>query len=61
MLVIAAWNDVRVSRGADSQMSTMLNGSEHKVPGEVVDALKQYDIVAVPWSQRIDHTLQLAA
>lgn len=61
LLVIAAWNDVRASRAADSQMYTMLNDSEHKVPGEVVDALKQYDIVAVPWSQRMDHKLQLAA
>jgi hypothetical protein len=61
LLVIAAWNDVRASRAADSQMYTMLNDSENKVPGEVVDALKQYDIVAVPWSQRMDHKLQLAA
>jgi len=54
-------NDVRASRAADSQMYTMLNDFEAKVPGEVVDALKQYDIVAVPWSQRMDHRLQLAA
>jgi len=61
LLVIAAWNDVRASRAADSQMYTMLNDSESKVPREVVDALKQYDIVAVPWSQRMEHQLQLAA
>jgi len=61
LLVIAAWNDVRASRSADSQMYTVLNDSETKVPGEVVDALKQYDIIAVPWSQRMDHKVKLAA
>ena len=61
LLVIAAWSDVRASRDADSQMYAMLNDSEEKVPGDVVDALKQYDIVAVPWSQRKDHELLLAA
>lgn len=61
LLVIAAWNDVRASRAPDSQMYTILNDSEGKVPGEVVDALKQYDVVAVPWSHRMDYKLQLAA
>ena len=61
LLIIAAWNDVRASRATDSQMYSVLNDTEHKVPGEVVDALKQYDIVAVPWSQRLDHKSQLAA
>ncbi len=61
LIAIAAWNDVRESRATDSQMYTMLNDSEAKIPGEVVDALKQYDIVAVPWSQRADHRVQLAA
>ena len=61
LLVIAAWNDVRGSRAPDSQMYTMLNDSEYKVPGEVVDALKQYDIEPVLWSQRMEHKLKLAA
>jgi len=61
LLVIAAWSDVRASRATDSQMYTMLNDTEANVPGDVVDALKQYEIVAVPWSQRMEYTLQLAA
>ena len=61
LLVIAAWNDVRASRAPDSQMYTLLNDSESKVPGEVVDALKEYGIQAVPWSQRMDYRRQLAA
>lgn len=61
LLVIAAWNDVRAGRAPDSQMFTMLNDAESKVPGDVVDALKQYDIVPVPWSERMNHSLQLAA
>ena len=61
LLVLAAWHDVRESRGRDSRMHTMLNDPEAKVSGEVANALKQYDIVAVPWGERIEHKLQLAA
>lgn len=61
LLVIASWNDVRASRAADAQMYTMLNDSEHKVPGEVVDALKQYDIVPVQWTDRTQYKVELAA
>lgn len=61
LLVIAAWTDVRESRAPDAQMYTMLNDTEGQVPGEVVDGLKQYDIVPVPWSERIQHKAALAA
>jgi hypothetical protein len=61
LLVIAAWSDVRSSRSSDAQMYTVLNDSDNSVPGEVVDALTQYDIVPVLWSQRMDHKAQLAA
>jgi hypothetical protein len=42
-------------------MYAMLNDTEGPVSGEVVDALKQYDIVPVPWSLRSGHQQALAA
>jgi Domain of unknown function DUF1829/Domain of unknown function DUF1828 len=59
--LIFAWTDTRLVRADNSMMYAMLNDSEGKVSGEVIDALKQYDIVAVPWSQRMDHKKALAA
>lgn len=59
--LIFAWTDTRAVRADSSTMYAMLNDSEGKVSGEVVDAFKQYDIVAVPWSQRMDHQPALAA
>jgi hypothetical protein len=61
LLVIAAWNDVRESRADDARMYTVLNDSESKVPGEVVDALNQYGIVPVVWSERGSFGKALAA
>lgn len=61
LLVIAAWSDVRDSRPDDARLYTMLNDSLQCVPGEVIDALKQYDIVTVPWSRRMEFRAQLAA
>jgi len=42
-------------------MDTTLNEPEAKVSGEVANARKQYDIVAVPWGERIEYKLQLVA
>lgn len=61
LLVIAAWNDVRASRAADAQMLTLLNDSDHSVSGEVVDALRQYQIEPILWSRRAEFTARLAA
>jgi len=59
--LIFAWTDTRAVRDDQSEMYAMLNDSEQKVPGDVVDALKQYDIVAVPWSERSKYGSALAA
>lgn len=60
-LAIFAWTDTRAVRDDAAQMYAMLNDSETKVVGEVAAALKQYDIVPVPWSERQQHQKALAA
>lgn len=60
-LAIFAWEDTRAVRADAAQMYAMLNDTETRVVGEVSDALKQYGIVPVPWSERAKHQLALAA
>lgn len=58
--LIFAWTDTRLVRAENSTMYAMLNDSEGKTPGEVIDALKQYEIVPVSWSERAKHENALA-
>jgi hypothetical protein len=59
--LIFAWTDTRAARNDPSEMFAILNDFEQKIPGEVVDALKQYDIIPVPWSDRSKYQSALAA
>lgn len=59
--LIFAWTDTRAVRPDDSQMYAMLNDMEGRIAGDVVDALKQYDIIPVPWSLRSGYERALAA
>jgi len=60
-LAIFAWTDTRAVRDDAAKMYAMLNDSETKVVGEVADALEQYDIVPVAWSERQKYQQVLAA
>jgi hypothetical protein len=60
-LAIFAWTDTRAVRDDAAQMYAILNDSETHVAGEVADALKQYDIVPVTWSERQRYQQALAA
>jgi len=60
-LAIFAWTDTRAVRDDAAQMYAMLNDTETRVIGEVSDALKQYDIVPVVWSDRSNFGPGLAA
>lgn len=60
-LAIFAWTDTRAVREDAAKMYAMLNDSETKIAGDVADALKQYDIVPVTWSERQQYTTALAA
>jgi hypothetical protein len=60
LLFINAWGDTRQVRAADSKAYAVLN-DEQPISGAVVDALRNYDIRPVPWTQRIDVLPELAA
>jgi len=60
--LIHAWSDTRTSRGdPDARAYALLNDGQNKIPSGVPDALKNYAITSLPWSQREEYREQLAA
>jgi hypothetical protein len=57
---INAWGDTRQVRTAESKAYAILN-DEQPVSGAVIDALRNYEIRAVSWMQRVDIVTELAA
>lgn len=55
-----AWMDTRDVRPEDSRAYALLNDSEHPLPSGVVDALRNYDIKPVLWSERESVRQELA-
>ncbi len=49
---IVAWNDTHGQRPTDSRALAIINDNEQHVPPAVMDALHQYSIETVLWSQR---------
>jgi hypothetical protein len=47
-----AWLDTKDVRAPDSRIYALLNDETRKIGGGVVEALKRYDVVPVPWSAR---------
>jgi hypothetical protein len=47
-----AWIDTRGVRPSDSRAFALLNDGEHAISGSVMDALKQYEVRPVLWSER---------
>ena len=47
-----AWLDTKETRPVESSLYAVLNDSEQPIPSQVSDALRNYDIAAVPWSKR---------
>ncbi len=58
---ITAWLDTRQSRQESAQPYAVLNDNEKDVGGNVTDALNNYGITAVRWSQRDHFSQQLVA
>lgn len=50
--VVLSWFDTKEVRSADSRAYALLNDSEQTVSPNVLDALRNYDVRPVPWSQR---------
>ena len=58
---IYAWSDTREVRPSESKAYAILNDVEQPVSGGVLDAFRNYRIQAVPWSQRAEFVLEIAA
>ncbi|HWX35115.1 MAG TPA: DUF1829 domain-containing protein [Steroidobacteraceae bacterium] len=59
--VAFAWIDTREVRPLDSRAYAMLNDSEQSVSQPIIDALSNYDVRPVRWSQRESVRVELAA
>jgi len=58
---IFSWNDTRDVRSPEAQAFAMLNDSEESLSPSVTDALRNYGIRPIPWSDRSSSVGQLAA
>ena len=59
--MIQAWFDTRNIRPADSKAYAFLNDSERPVQPSVKDALQNYDVRPIIWSERENVKLEIAA
>lgn len=59
--VAFSWIDTREVRPADSQAFAILNDSENSVSESVLDAMRSYNVLPVPWSKREEVRDRLAA
>jgi hypothetical protein len=58
---INAWTDTRQTRSPESKAYAVLNDVEQPVSGNVIDALRNYQIRPLPWSGRAEVVPELAA
>jgi len=56
-----SWIDTKETRPAESRAIALLNDSEQSVSGDILDALRNYDVRPVLWSQREIVVEELAA
>ncbi|NLE44015.1 MAG: DUF1829 domain-containing protein [Chloroflexi bacterium] len=59
--VIMAWIDTKDTRPTDAKAFALLNDSEQPISTAVNDALSNYDVFPIPWSQRETVQEQLVA
>jgi len=58
---ILSWVDTKEARPSNSVAYAVLNDKERTISDGVVEALKNYDITPLPWSQRDEFRERLAA
>ena len=46
------WTDTRENRASDSELLVLLNNNETEVAASAIDALKNYDIEPILWTER---------
>lgn len=59
--LLLSWIDTREVRPSDSKAYALLNDSDDSIGPGVVDALRNYEVVPVPWSHRDSVRIDLAA
>lgn len=59
--VVMSWIDTKEVRPPQARAYALLNDAEQPVSPTVLDALRNYDVVPVPWSAREDVRDELAA
>jgi len=60
-VVAFSWIDTKEVRPSDSRAYAFLNDSEHAIPTPVFDALRNYEVTPIPWSNRENIREELAA
>ena len=58
---IFAWNDVIKTRSTHSKGYIVLNDTKKATNLEIVTAIKNYDLVPLPWKQRDEFITELAS
>lgn len=56
-----AWLDTKDNRAPDSRIYAILNDETRKIGGGVIEALRRYEVVPVPWTEREQVREELAA
>lgn len=59
--IIFAWSDTIQIRNPNTKLYTFVNDTEKQVSNNCVDALKEYGIIPVTWSQRANALQELIA
>ena len=59
--MVFSWIDTREVRSSETRAYAVLNDSERAVSGNVLDAMKSYDVRPIPWSAREEVLKELAA
>lgn len=59
--VAFSWIDIKEVRSPDSKAYAILNDTDHRVSETVLDALNNYEVTPIPWSDRERVVEELAA
>lgn len=57
--LIFAWTDTRESRNKDSKMFVFLNDSDKPPKQEFLNAVQEYNILPIPWTQKDNFRIEL--
>ena len=55
------WIDTRETRSEDSKLYAFLNDTSHRVPEDVIEALRSYNLTPILWSHKEEVQEELAA